>query len=256
MYNLVSKTFATFFDPLAVTLVLMLLGLALGKWRAWSRRTLWIAAGFLFVAGSEASQAVLARVERQYPDVPIADQPNTQTIVLLGGAIMRPGGIHRHSGLIDSSDRILHAFRLFKAGKAPMIFIAGGNNPLEGGRRAPEAALIADLLREWGVPQEAIEFEGASINTHENAQNAWAALHPRGIGRILLVTSASHMPRAAATFRKAGFDVVPAPADFITGWAAGIAWLEPAPKVIRAQHGFLALQEMFGLLVYQLRGWA
>lgn len=256
MFNLVSKTFAAFFDPLGIALALVVLSLALGKWRVWSRRALWLTALFLFTAGSQASVALLARLEAQYPDVRPADQPDAQAIVLLGGAITLPGGLHRHSALIEPSDRILHAFRLYKAGKAPKIFIAGGNNPLEGRRRTPEAVFIADLLREWGVPQEAIEFEGGSINTHENAENAWKALQPRGIRRILLVTSASHMPRAAAAFRKVGFDVAAAPADFITGWGGGIPWLELAPKVYRAQHGFRALQEMFGLFVYRLRGWA
>ena len=61
-------------------------------------------------------------------------------------------------------------------------------------------------------------METGSINTRENALDSYGLLAPRGIRRIILVTSALHMPRAAVAFRKAGFDVIPAPADFVTGW--------------------------------------
>jgi hypothetical protein len=47
----------------------------------------------------------------------------------------------------------------------------------------------------------AIRIEGGSINTHENAILSYQLLAPRGIRRILLVTSAMHMPVRKATQR-------------------------------------------------------
>jgi uncharacterized SAM-binding protein YcdF (DUF218 family) len=64
---------------------------------------------------------------------------------------------------------------------------------------------MSGMLQEWGVPKDAILMEGASENTRQNATMSYETLAPRGIHKILLVTSAMHMPRAAAVFRKAGF---------------------------------------------------
>ena len=55
-----------------------------------------------------------------------------------------------------------------------------------------EAEVMRRLLVEWGVPGAVIEIEGGSINTHENALFSHRLLAGRGIGRIILVTSAMH----------------------------------------------------------------
>jgi len=52
------------------------------------------------------------------------------------------------------------------------------------------------------------------MNTAGNAAEVARLLRERGIGGVLLVTSALHMPRARAAFERAGLDVVPAPTDF------------------------------------------
>jgi len=64
------------------------------------------------------------------------------------------------------------------------------------------------------------------------------------------------MPRAAATFRKVGFEVTPVPADFLTGWGAPdlLFRLLPDPGPLSQSH--VALKEWLGLIVYRLRGWA
>jgi len=69
------------------------------------------------------------------------------------------------------------------------------------------------------------------------------------------------MPRAAAVFRKVGFEVTPAPADFHSGWRASgrgafIDWFSGwLPEGHYLQWSDKALQEWTGLLVYRLRGW-
>src|SRR5271165_5697826 len=128
---------------------------------------------------------------------------------------------HHLTGLIDPSDRLLAAFRLYRAGKAPLVFCTGGRNPLGGIGRTPEALRMARLLEEWNIPSTAIQIEGGSINTHDNAVLSYQMLAPRGVRRILLVTSAMHMHRAAGAFRKAGFEVIAVPADFRSGWGEG-----------------------------------
>ena len=64
-----------------------------------------------------------------------------------------------------------------------------------------------------GVDRDVLLLESASRNTTQNAVFTAALLAERGINRILLVTSALHMPRAVARFEEAGMIVIPAPTD-------------------------------------------
>lgn len=67
-----------------------------------------------------------------------------------------------------------------------------------------------------GVPAQRIEMEERPRNTCENGLESAAAPRPRPEEQWLLVTSASHMPRAMACFRSAGFKVIPYPVDYRT----------------------------------------
>ncbi len=106
--------------------------------------------------------------------------------------------------LTDSTDRVYQAAKLYRAGKAKTVIVAAGNQPWNEGR-VPEAQLIRDLLVEWGVSRPSIVLDTASKNTHENAINAAVALRENGCQSSLLVTSAWHMPRAIAAFKKLGW---------------------------------------------------
>jgi len=115
--------------------------------------------------------------------------------------------------LSDAADRVLHAARLYRAGKAQVVLISGGAIPWLGSD-IPEAGSIQTLLEEWGVPGVSIIAEAASRNTYENAVLTKPVLAEHGVQQVLLVTSALHMPRALATFKSAGIDAVPAATDF------------------------------------------
>jgi uncharacterized SAM-binding protein YcdF (DUF218 family) len=137
------------------------------------------------------------------------------------------------------------------------VLVSGGNVPFLGGRGVmPESRAASRILQEWGVPANAILVEDASLNTRENAAYSYRLLNSMGIRHILLVTSAFHLPRAAAAFRKVGFQVTPLPADFRTGEGEAdlpLRWLPDADSLKQTQ---VALKEWLGILVYRLRGWA
>ena len=200
-------------------------------------------------------------LERRFLPVPVEASPSAPAIVVLGGNLgsalpPRPG-----PELVDASDRLLHAARLYRAKKAPLVVACGGRLPSSATSK-PESDEMAVILAEWGVPEEALLLEGGSRTTAENAAGARRLLDPRGITRVLLVTSALHMPRAVAVFRKAGFEVVPSPTDFlVTDAEPGLA-----PSRVRSLGAFLpepgalglshdALHERIGLLWYRMRGW-
>ena len=111
------------------------------------------------------------------------------------------------------------------------------------------------FLADLGVPPEAILLEGRSRNTRENALYTAEILSAEGIDRVLLVTSALHMPRALATFRAAGIDAEPAPTDFevMPEPAHLMRWLPDAEALSDSTR---ALKEYVGWWVYRWRGWA
>lgn len=258
MFNWISKLLPALFDPFFVALLLAIASLLLWKKRRLAWGLLLASVGILLVLSAPPVSLALARsLEGQFPDVDVAQVAPAQALVVLGGTIRMPSGQHHASGITEPSDRLLKCFRLYRAGKAPLIVCSGGNNPV--GKIAgvpPEAEGMEQLLEEWGVPQSAIEVENGSINTHENALLSYRLLAPRGITRIILVTSALHMPRAAAAFRKVGFAVTPAPADFHTGWGTPPAFERWIPSVNSIRESERDLREWSGIWVYRWRGWA
>ena len=81
-----------------------------------------------------------------------------------------------------------------------------------------------------------------------------ALLEQHGLGRVLLVTSALHMPRALACFRAAGVDAVPATTDTRAHepYSGALDWIPSASFLGETD---LAIKELLGFQVYRLRGW-
>jgi uncharacterized SAM-binding protein YcdF (DUF218 family) len=256
MYNLASKLLAPLLDPLTLAILLSVCALLAWKRRRLAIRLLIVSVALLLLFTSTVVVDALVRsLENQYPDTGL-DVPAAQAIVVLSGMFHTPSDLHHFTGLTDPSDRLLVAFRLYRSGKAPLLFCTGGNNPISiQTGRTPEATRMARLLEEWNIPSTAIQIEGESINTRENAIRSYQILSPRGIRRILLVTSAMHMPRAAGAFRKAGFEVIAVPADFRSGWSESYPLEKWLPSADNLRNSDAALHEWLGIAIYRLRGW-
>lgn len=195
-------------------------------------RTAWLlvlAASFWLALWSTpwASNALRLALESRYPPVPVAATPPAPAIVLLSGGIAPPAQGQEHPNLNEAADRIWHAARLYRAGKAPLIVLSGGSGAM--GEATSEALAMQQLLLEWGIPASAMLLEDASRNTAENASFSAALLRQRGIQHVLLVTSALHMPRAVRLFEDQGLNVIPAAADHegraTAHWPWWLRWL-------------------------------
>lgn len=224
-----SKLAIALVSPLGTALVLAVLGLLLAR-RA--RRTgttlLVLALAWLWAWSTPAlSEAFQEHVERPYPEVPVEALPRADAIVLLGGGMAPAAHGRLHPDLGSAADRVWHAARVFRAGKAPILLASGGSDPAV--TPSSEAASMAALLVELGIPSSAIVQETRSRTTGENARFAAELLRPRQARSILLVTSALHMPRAVLEFERQGFRVIPAAADHAQTQYAGVQlWLPDA----------------------------
>jgi uncharacterized SAM-binding protein YcdF (DUF218 family) len=126
-----------------------------------------------------------------------------RAIVVLGA------GMIGHELSDASLRRALHGVVLFREGRSPLLVMLGG----PGDGPTTEANVRVRLAREMGVPPEALVADMRGRTTREESTVSWEVLAPRGAQKILLVTGREHMPRAAALFRQAGFEVVPAPVE-------------------------------------------
>ena len=147
--------------------------------------------------------------------------------------------------------RIDIAAQLYLAGRAPKVLLSGG--ALEGD--VSEARGMAHAIRQQGVPETALILENSSRTTYENAAMTEDQLKARGIGKILLVTSALHMPRAMAAFAKQGVVAIaaPAPPQIVPPTDGSLSLWVPDQRTFDASRSII--KEYAGLFVYRLRGW-
>ena len=259
MWFTLSKLLGYLLSPLPFTLALVAIGIVSGfvGARRFSRFMVITGGVLLYVCSMPVVERQLrTHLESQFPPVPIESVEPANLAVVLGGAVGMPSPPRIAVELKESSDRVLHAFRLYRAGKAQKIFLSAGN-AFEDPSLRPEAEYIASLLLEWGVDEEDIAFGRFSRTTRENAEETGKYLRQNRMAddRVLLVTSAIHMPRALATFRGAGINAVPAATDFSAGPGLGPWILDYLPS-FTALHGISwTWHEILGTWAYRLRGW-
>ena len=261
MFQFISKFLPQFFYPLGLVTVLLIFSLVFHRSPKTLKWTLGFAITILWLAGSDFISTALAKnLEWRY--LPEQDLPKADVIVLLGGgtlSLQYPRVIAEVSG---AGDRVLYAAWLYKQDKAPVILITGANLPWSNTLTSPTEDMLF-ILNMMGVPEDAVWIEAESLNTYENALYSAELLNQEGIERIILVTSALHMPRSVMAFEKQGVEIIPAPTDFsITqGQEQNIG-----DNILRFLTGFLptpqnldlttrALKEYIGIFIYRLQGW-
>lgn len=224
MFAVLSKLVAALISPLGTAILLGMTGWLLAR-RGRTRLGGMLggaALAWLWIGSMPWTAGWLtASLERDYPSVAIERLPAAGAIVVLGGAIRSPDGSQGYPALTRASNRLWHAARLYRAGKAPLLVLSGGYDPSLGDR--PEADAMREFLVALGVPASAMLLESTSRTTRENARFTAVLLGQRGIHNVLLVTSASHMARARRCFEAEGLHVVAAATDHagrpVTGWA-------------------------------------
>jgi len=250
----VTGLMATALEPLALAGG----GLLLLCWLLWRRGVrglpLWLALGltvshFWFAAPLGAN--LLVRAVEGDPDSPRICRPGAgQKIVvaLAGGMRGVRGDEPPIGGLKEATFRRTAAAAALAAGDPESLLVVSGGL----GGPDTEADLMRSLAVSLGVPEERIVLERGSLTTYESALRVAEWADERGIGRVHLVTSALHMPRAAATFERQGLTVCPHPVDWKQVPVDPGSWF--FPQISALARSTAAIREAMALVWYRISG--
>jgi uncharacterized SAM-binding protein YcdF (DUF218 family) len=245
----VLKIFANLIFPpasLAVALIVALV-LTLCGWRRLARLVVILGiAEILVLSFPPVADALLGSLENQARSA--ARQAPAccyDAIVVLGGGIAPAHPPEQpFPDLNENGDRMWEAARLFRRGVAPRIIVTGGSYVEHGGPAGTEATAMRTFLVDLGVPAEAILDEPKAQNTIENIGNVRAMV---GDGRVALVTSAYHMPRALRLAERAGLKVGAFPTDYQATPSARLWWDNWMPSIDGLGLSIMAIREIIAV---------
>lgn len=216
----------------------------------WSRRWLALGVGLVVLLGVLPSGYWLMRaLEMRFPPEPVAASVR-DIVVLAGGERLDASALSGRLELNEHGDRILAGAMLANAHPGARLWIIGGVRRLRFSSRS-DAEWDAEAWRRLGIDAARIQVVNGTLDTCANAAGV-AARKPAG--RPLLVTSAFHMPRAIACFRKAGLDPLPYPADYQSWPYRGLGSTFSLNIIANLRRADLALHEWVGLVYYWLKG--
>jgi len=266
MVIFLSKFLPIFVYPVGLVCILLVTVLLSKRWPRWQQIGVLLALAVLLIGGNHwVANGLTRSLEWQY--LPMDEIPQAEVIVVLGGGtqpMIEPRPLVEVNG---AGDRIIYATWLYKQGAAEHLLVSGGRIPwLSAGvdKQQTPAQEMAFLLELFGVPRDAIWLEETSRNTYENALYSRQLLQEMDIKRIILVTSAMHMPRSVKLFEAQGFEVIPAPVDYrVTqadwgsfGKVGIIEHLQRLlPNVDNLSLTTSFMKEYIGILFYSIRGW-
>ena len=128
-------------------------------------------------------------------------------IVVLGS------GVHAGGELTDSSlRRLLYGVALYHRGLAPLLVVSGPANRVG----VVEARVRSEMARTLRVPPSAIVAIETALTTQEEARDVAAALRPRNVRRVLIVSNSLHLVRSVGVFEEAGFVALAAPSTEVS----------------------------------------
>ena len=227
------------------TSLILLTLLGLGLVRSRPRLAVGLMAASQIALLALATPALVGPLARSLEPPPLAADGlrRAQAIVILAGGLSR-GAIEWGGETVSdfSLQRVRYGAYLARSSGLP-VYVTGGVPPRA---KHAEAQLMAEVLaRDYGITPRWVD--NTAETTRGNAQMAARDLKPLGIQRVVLVTTAIHMPRSQRAFEAAGFTVIPAPTDYAGQRPFEMDQLVPSAGALRVAH--------FSLREWIARGW-
>lgn len=202
----------------------------------------------LVISTRFAANRMIAPLE-SIPPLSAEAARSAQAIVVLTAGVMPQAPDYGGADAPDSLAlaRMRYAAKVQHDTGLPLL-VTGGRTDAD--QASSLAASMAGALRQ-DFRTEVRWVEETSTNTAQNATHSAAILLPAGVKRIILVTHAMHMERAARVFRGAGFEVVPAPTAYYSQGPVGVFQFLPSASGLYAS--YYAIYEWIGLAWYRLK---
>jgi uncharacterized SAM-binding protein YcdF (DUF218 family) len=250
--------FAPLLEPLGALALLMALAVLWLLFRCQWRSALWLGvptAAIWILGSSPLAETLAERAESSCATNTLAGLPAADAVVALGGG----QNVSRHDPLGfstgEAGDRVLAALEMVRRGKARTLVLGGTAAPPAPPNRTA-IALVQDWVTAWHLAPGGVTNLGVCANTHDEALRCRQLQLQHGWQEVILVTSALHLPRSVAVFKKAGVEVIPVAADFqVAGVPQPVGCFSPFPRQHRFEILSLYLHECIGTVVYRLRGW-
>ena len=240
------KILPLIFSPLIMIIVLIFVGLITS-----SKKISLIGVIILIVCSlSIVSDKLVAYLESDYQLSKPSNIASADAIVVLSGMIRT---INAKEGLDyefgEASDRIFAGISLFKEKKASELILTRGKLPWSVG--IPEGEYLKEIAITNGISENNILLTENVENTDQEAK-AIKKLLSEDKPKVLLVTSAFHMPRAQKVFEAAGINVVPFPVDFQKGLSK-ITFMSFMPSANALSGTSFFVREMIGRVYYNFK---
>jgi uncharacterized SAM-binding protein YcdF (DUF218 family) len=253
MFFVLSKTLSFLVMPLTIV-VLLLLGSRLVKVARWRKRLLWTGLVLLFFFSNEFIANELMKAWEVDTKAYHSMKKYKVGVVLTGTVIpqLKPDD---RVYLAKGADRIVHTVQLYKLGLIEKILVSGGSGRIVDIKER-EADRFKELMVLMGVPDSVILLENQTRNTYESAievKKMLAALeYPPD--DCLLITSAFHMRRSLACYRKVGLPLDSFSTDFYAHQGAYYPDAFFIPKVEALVIWNKLVKEWVGMIAYRLAG--
>lgn len=208
------KLVSLFLFPMPVIVAMLLIGVALlwfskKQWAGKAVVTLGVI-GLTLVSFKPLPNGILASLEHSHRPYALVSReesgktpPRIEFVVVLAGGHVRDSSMPVTSQLSSATlVRLVEGIRIYRKHPGSKLVVDGW------GMVVSTAHLMEQLAVELGVPRADIIMEPRSKDTKDEARLIKAIV---GSAPFILVTAASHMPRAMAMFEKQGMHPLPAP---------------------------------------------
>ena len=169
-------------------------------------------------------------------------------VVVLGGGHISDPKLPITSQIGEESlVRLIEGIRIYKKYSYAKLIVSGGR----GFDPIPNAEVMAHVAKELGVDENDIILESRSKDTKDEAKFIKPLV---GNDHFILVTSASHMPRSIAMFKKLGMNPIPAPTGHLVIRKQGLSPSSFFPGAGNLRKAERIFHEYLGIAWAKLRG--
>lgn len=254
MFFILSKTLGYLTMPLTIIMGILLLSRIVRR-PSWRKRLLWTGLVLLFLFSNEfiANEVMKAWEVRTRA---YSEMPHYKLGIVLTGTFIPQLEPDDRVYFSKGADRIVHTVQLYKLGLIDKVLVSGGSGRIVDIKER-EADRVKEVMMLMGVPDSVIMIENWTRNTYESAREVKKLLSGYGYepDDCVLITSAFHMRRSLACYKKAGIEMDTFSTDFYAHNGTYYPDAFVIPKVEALVIWNKLVKEWVGLIAYRIVGY-